>query len=236
MPQKISCKVVEVIQHGDHVYSVLLRPSTPAPRFLPGQFLHLTLDAFRPGDFWPDSRVFSIASPLSGRELLQITYAVKGRYTARMEKELHPEREVWIKLPYGEFIVDRQKDVCLLAGGTGITAFTAFLGELPAAHEHQVQLLYGARRPELLIYRSLAEETAERCGSVRVHFFAEQMNAEDARLIRGRVGIESIWKNLDAPQRFRYYVAGPPEMIRTLGDELKSKGIEACQIVIDAWE
>ena len=154
MPQRIACRVVEVVQHGDRVYSVLLHPATPAPRFLPGQFLHLALDGFQPGDFWPDSRVFSIASPPSDRELLRITYAVKGRYTTRMETELHPEREVWIKLPYGEFIVDREKDVCLLAGGTGMTAFTAFLGELPAGHKHQVELFYGARRPELLIYRS----------------------------------------------------------------------------------
>ena len=30
--------------------------------FKPGQFLHLALDAFEPGGFWPESRVFSIAS------------------------------------------------------------------------------------------------------------------------------------------------------------------------------
>jgi Na+-transporting NADH:ubiquinone oxidoreductase subunit NqrF len=88
----------------------------------------------------------------------------------------------------------------------------------------------------LLIYRSLAEETAARCGNVRAHLFTEQVSAEDARLVPGQVAIANIWKDLDEPQRFRYYIAGPPVMIRTLGDELRLKGVEACQIVIDAWE
>lgn len=236
MPQRISCSVVEVISHGDRVYSVLLRPKMRAPRFLPGQFLHLALDEFQPGDFWPDSRVFSIASPPMDRELLRITYAVKGGYTSRMEAELHAGREVWIKLPYGEFLVDRNKDVCLLAGGTGITAFTAFLSDLPAEHSRQVQLFYGARRSELLIYRSLAEEAAGRSGNTQVHFLSEQADSADDNLLRGRLEIERIWTLLNEPAIFTYYLAGPPAMIRILGEGLRAKGVEACRIVIDAWE
>ena len=40
-------------------------PNGRAPRFRPGQFLHLALDAYDPSGFWPDSRVFSIASRAS---------------------------------------------------------------------------------------------------------------------------------------------------------------------------
>jgi NAD(P)H-flavin reductase len=236
MPQRIQCNVVDVIPHGDRVYSVLLRPAMRAPRFLPGQFLHLALDGYKAGDFWPDSRVFSIASPPSDRELLRLTYAVKGAYTTRMETELHAGREVWIKLPYGEFLVDREKDVCLLAGGTGITAFTAFLGELPTDQPHQVQLFYGARRKELLIYRSLAEDTALRCGNAQVHLLSEQAEVADDRLLCGRIETELIWRLIDEPQKFTYYIAGPPEMIRTLTRDLRLRGTKACQIVIDAWE
>src|SRR5512137_1921961 len=105
MPQKLRCEVSEVIDHGERVYSVLLAPEKPAPRFLPGQFLHLALDPFRPGDFWPDSRVFSIANSPAERDRLRITYAVKGAFTARMEAELAAGREAWVKLPYGEFTI-----------------------------------------------------------------------------------------------------------------------------------
>ena len=38
-------------------------------------------------------------------------------------------------MPYGDFVIDGAADVVLFAGGTGITAFTAFLEDLtPATH------------------------------------------------------------------------------------------------------
>ena len=110
MPQKLHCKVVDLIDHGEHVYSVSLKPESPAPRFLAGQFLHLALDPYQPGDFWPESRPFSIASSPLDRSLLTFTYAVKGRFTTQMEAELRVGGEVWIKLPYGEFTISTDKD------------------------------------------------------------------------------------------------------------------------------
>ncbi|MDD1748298.1 MAG: FAD-dependent oxidoreductase, partial [Methanothrix sp.] len=136
MPQKLFCKVANIIDHGERVYSLILKPEGLVPRFLPGQFLHLALDKYAPGDFWPESRPFSIASPSTDRQQLRITYSVKGQFTGRMEVELHPGAEVWIKMPYGEFIINAKNDVCMLAGGTGITAFTAFLAGLTIEFPH----------------------------------------------------------------------------------------------------
>jgi ferredoxin-NADP reductase len=163
MPQKLRCEVSNVVDHGERVYSVLLKPERPAPRFSPGQFLHLALDPYRSGDFWPDSRVFSIASSPTERDGLRITYAVKGAFTTRMETELAEGREVWVKLPYGEFTIAGDADVCLIAGGTGITAFTAFLAGLQAENRQQIDLFYGARQPGLLVYRPLVQEAATSC-------------------------------------------------------------------------
>ena len=74
--------------------------------------------------------MFSIASSPRERDRLTITYAVKGAFTTRMERELAVGREVWVKLPYGEFVIDPTRDAVLFAGGTGVTAFTAFLQSL----------------------------------------------------------------------------------------------------------
>ena len=63
MAQKLNCVVEQVIDHGERVYTLALRPERPVPRFRPGQFLHLALDPYDPSGFWPESRVFSIASP-----------------------------------------------------------------------------------------------------------------------------------------------------------------------------
>ena len=149
-PQKLRCLINKITDHGDHVYTVDLAPERPVPRFKPGQFLHLALDDYDPSGFWPESRVFSIASSPAQRNNLKISYSVRGRYTARMENELNSGRTVWVKLPYGDFVIRDANNVALLAGGTGITAFIAFIDGLTNEFHNNIFLAYGARKPEVL--------------------------------------------------------------------------------------
>ncbi len=234
MPQKLRCRVEEIIDHGGQVYSLTLIPERVLPRFLPGQFLHLALDEYNPGDFWPESRIFSIASPASQRDRLRITYAVKGVFTRRMEKELIPDRQVWVKLPYGEFIVEADYDNCLLAGGTGITAFTAYLAGLDADQSHRVALFYGARKPDLLIYRPLVDAATAVCPKLDPFFLIEDGRAKGCEI--GRIDLERVWKALHDPADFIFYLSGPPAMLRSLSEGLALRGIPERKIRMDAWE
>jgi ferredoxin-NADP reductase len=234
MPQKLHCKLSKIIDHGERVYSLTLVPEHLLPRFLPGQFLHLALDDYNPGDFWPDSRIFSIASTPAERDLLRITYAVKGQFTTRMESELRPGAQVWVKMPYGEFIVSTGTSVCLLAGGTGVTAFTAFLVGLASDYPHPVYLFYGARRPDLLIYRALVESAAAKCPNLHPYFLAEEGEAPSC--IYGRINLEQIYKTLPDPQAIAYYLSGPPIMLKALSAALAERRIPANRIFNDAWE
>jgi ferredoxin-NADP reductase len=169
-PQKLRCRIQKITDHGDHVYTVDLAPERPLPRFKPGQFLHLTLDDYDPSGFWPESRVFSIASSPAQRNDLRISYSVKGRYTARMENELQEGRWVWVKLPYGDFVIRDAGNVALLAGGTGITAFIAFLENLMSEHPSMVYLVYGARNRNLLIYRDMIENQVSRITKLKTFY------------------------------------------------------------------
>lgn len=240
-PRKIRCCVQKVTDHGDRVYSIELKPERPVPAFLPGQFLHLALDEYDPSGFWPESRVFSIASDPKERERICIVYSVKGAYTARMESELAEGRGVWIKLPYGEFVVDACTDAVLLAGGTGITAFQAFIEELTAQHPHHVQLLYGARRPELLLGRKAIESKAQSVRQFRPFFFAESVqsapvpSSEGLDIHPGRINLDILTDCVTGESAI-YYLAGPPAMISALTLHLGQRGIPAGRIRIDAWE
>ena len=235
MPHKIRCLVTEILAHGEQIYSLFLKPEVPTPHFLPGQFLHLALDEYKPGDFWPDSRTFSIASSPAERQLLRITYAVKGNFTSRMEAELREGSQVWVKMPYGEFTISADRDVCLLAGGTGVTAFTAYLAGLDGTISRQVHLFYGARRPVLLIYRALVEAAALRCPNIHVHYFAEQ-DSDGTDCQPGWFEAERVFGSLLEPLSLTYYLAGPPDMIRTLTAGLRQCGLALEQIISDAWE
>jgi len=247
--QKLRCRVQKVTDHGDHVYTVDLAPEQSLPRFKPGQFLHLTLDDYDPGGFWPESRVFSIASSPAQRNELRISYSVRGKYTARMENELREGRILWIKMPYGEFVIQNSTDVVLLAGGTGITAFTAFLENITPDYPNQVYLAYGARNRSLLTYKVLLDDQVSRIEKLQAYYFIEHSCHQDKELqatsekkkpaspeIPGYVDIGSFWSSIKNPYDANFYISGPPAMNRSLSNELLQRGIQKTNIIIDAWE
>ena len=240
-PQKICCTIKKIEDHGDHVYTVNLTPERLLPRFKPGQFLHLTLGDYDPSSFWPESRVFSIASSQNYRNILKISYSVRGRYTGRMENELHEGMSVWVKLPYGDFVIQDANNVVLLAGGTGITAFIAYIDGLNNELNGNVFLAYGARKRELLLYRDLIDAKAEANDRFRSLYFLEDDDGDSNYLnpnefLIGCLSLEAIWNQLQEPQSATYYIAGPPVMIQSFTTKLLSKNIKQEQIKVDAWE
>lgn len=246
MPRKIRCTVAAITDHGGGVYTVDLTPAVPVPAFRPGQFLHLTVDDYDPAGFWPESRVFSIASSPKSRERLRLCYSVKGRYTARMAGELAPGRTVWVKLPYGEFVIDGTQDAVLVAGGTGLSAFTAFLENLEPDPVRRVFLAYGARTPSLLLFQDLLRARLETVPGFSVLFFAETPDPAFAeavaawprspRCLPGRLDAGIIVHEMNVGESRAVYLSGPPAMLTALTQELRAQGVPAGQIRIDAWE
>lgn len=248
IPRKIRCSVSSIVDHGGRVYTVELKPERPVPAFLPGQFLHLTVDDFDPAGFWPESRVFSIASSPTEPDRIRICYSVKGRYTQKMQRTLAVGRDVWIKLPYGDFIIQPKDEVILFAGGTGISAFTAFLLGLTAENQQPVTLVYGARRPELLLFQDLILEQFAKVLTLNVAFFAESASEalcekmaglrRSPACFSGRISLDSVFRPPLAATSptAAFYLAGPPLMIAALSADLRTRGANPEQIRIDAWE
>ena len=235
--QKLACRVERIVPHGGRAYTVALRPERPAPVFRPGQFLHLALDPYDATSFWPESRVFSIASSPMERNRLCITYSAVGRFTTRMEAELAIGGNVWVKMPYGDFVVTQTSDVVLFAGGTGVTAFTAFLEGLAPASSQSIHLAYGARTRDLLIYRDLVERSAHRLPLLDVSYFVEDGKGQaGGRETIGRVSVAAVWPKIGRPTAAEHYISGPPAMLRSVAQDLRGRGVSAKAIHIDAWE
>ena len=236
-PQKLRCQVLSIVPHNEHVYTVELVPHIPlAPRFKPGQFFHLALDPYDPAGFWPESRVFSIASSPRQRDKIKFTYSVKGRFTARMEKEIVAGRDVWVKMPYGEFFVKVNRPVVLLAGGTGITAFTAFLDDLVDSPPCPVTVFYGARQRDLLIYRHLVDRCTQNLTAFQAFYFLERLGLESPSELPGQISIASVWQRIPDSVNSSFYISGPPAMIKSLSTQLRDRGVNGESIHIDAWE
>jgi ferredoxin-NADP reductase len=239
--QKLACRITEIVEHGEHVYSLVLNPqNSQVPRFKAGQFLHLALDNYDPSGFWPESRVFSIASSPRDLNEVKITYSVRGRFTQRMENELTAGREVWVKMPYGDFLVEGGKNTVLFAGGTGITAFSAYLAGLadnPGEGAGAVAVFYGARDESLLVYRPLVEECREKLDAFKAVYFLENCprQCQDSEIV-GKISAGAAWHHIRQPLDAAYYVSGPPQMLQAVSTELRDRGVAAANIRIDAWE
>jgi ferredoxin-NADP reductase len=246
MPRKIRCTVERIIDHGGRVYTVDLAPAAPAPSFRPGQFLHLTVDDYDPAAFWPESRVFSIASSPNERRRLRICYSVKGRYTTRMEERLKVGSEVWTKLPYGDFVIEDAGDAVLIAGGTGISAFTAFVEALIPQPGRGVWLVYGARDPSLWLFRDLLLKQLANVPNFHLALFAETADGgwpkemmalpRPPRCLTGRISLDQVWTEAAEPAGKVFYLSGPPIMLTTLGQQLQARGVPPERIRTDAWE
>lgn len=238
--RKVRCAVQHIQSHGSQVYTLDLIPEKEVPSFHPGQFLHLALDAYDPSGFWPDSRAFSIASSPSNRNQIKISYSVKGKFTGRMETELHPGSEVWVKLPYGEFLVNDAEVVVLIAGGTGITAFSAFLEDLKPEKKQEIYLFYGARTENLLIYNKMLSQIGLKISNFHLFYALEIAPQTDALngfpIQRGQLAIEWIWERIPSPADAVFFLSGPPPMLNRFSIDLKSHLVPSQRILIDAWD
>jgi ferredoxin-NADP reductase len=240
-PVKLKCTVSSIINHDNQVATITMTPSRRLPNFQPGQFLHLALDAFDPTvGFWPESRVFSIASlPLDPD--ITIAYAVKGAFTKRMREELAVGKEVWIRLPYGHFSLAAQPDeeIILVAGGTGITPFIAFiLNELQRPSGMVFKLIYGVKKPGLFLFTDILTGAIDRLSGFKLFAFSEEIYDNKMRFFinKGSLSFDAIWQAANDPASATFYLSGPANMINSFKAGLKEKGINPEKIKIDEWE
>jgi len=238
-PRKVKAVVVGLKRYIDDITWYRLKPEFSC-RFKPGQFLHLALDSYDPSFNWPESRVFSIANA-PGKEFIDILVSPKGRFTQRMIKELNVGTQVWLKLPYGSFNFDSSidKNIVLIAGGTGITPFISFLEYLleNQIKYYSVNLFYGVRHPDLLIFENNIENYRQKIKEFYCKIFCEYINGtKHLETEQGVLPVQEILKqtsSLDTPE---YYLSGPKAMIESFESELRNQGISGESILYDRWE
>jgi len=98
-----------------------------------------------------------------------------------MERTLVVGREVWIKLPYGDFVIQPGRKTVLLAGGTGISAFSAFIESLTSESKQSVMLVYGARNPSFFLFQDMILQQFAKVPCFNVIFFTETADADFAQ-------------------------------------------------------
>jgi ferredoxin-NADP reductase len=227
LAKKYHCETVSVENPAKGVYTLEFASLNGQFKYRPGQFIHLALDEYDPSRAWPDSRCFSVqTSPQD--ETLKITYAVKGDFTKRMERELHAGKKIWIKLPYGDlFTQDHNvKRTIFIAGGTGITPFLSLFTDPSFAEYANPHLYMGFRNPALHFYQSELKKAQEINPTLHTTIFYQERD--------GIIDIEKIYGS--NPDAGAFFISGPPERIRNFRQYLVAKGASDDKIKTDDWE
>lgn len=225
-PVKVLAKIEKIIMFAEGIYVVRLQVPKRATRFKAGQFLHLTLEGFDPSEgYWPESRVFSIVSK-PGDDFIEIVYSVKGVYTKKMEATLKEGMQVWLKLPYGEYIVEQHitegQHVVFIAGGTGISPFVPYLYQIQEqGTKHPLSIYYGIRDLDHFLYKTLLEE---------------MVPIADVKITEGVFDTEGISREVTRIKNAVCFISGPPGMIQAFQRQLGEYGFPSESIIIDAWE
>lgn len=209
------------------IYTVSFEFEKGGFKFKPGQFLHLTLDEYDPSAAWPESRCFSMqTSPQE--EIIKITYAVKGRYTARMEKELKAGSKIWIKLPFGDlFTLDHSLKNCVfIAGGTGITPFLSLFTDDTFNSYKNPSLYFGAKSKDYNLYSGALSQAGKINPGFKVNTIYEDSE--------GILDIEKIFN--ENRTLSTYFISGPPLMIKSFRIFLIAQKVDESRIKTDEWE
>ena len=240
VPRKTIATVTAIHDLDQGVYLLTLQVPRAFTRFKAGQFTHLTIDAYNPQDgFWPESRVFSLASEPGGEEI-RIVYSVKGRYTSKMRDTLKVGEQCWLKLPYGSFIIDDaaegSRPLILVAGGTGIAPYIPYLMQrAKGSSARETHLFYGIRDPSLLVFEEELNNVTQLTPDLSIHLYSE-LTAGDDRFRPGRIRMEDILAAAAARSNPIYYLSGPPAMIGLFKERLLEAEVPRDDIRIDEWE
>jgi NAD(P)H-flavin reductase len=220
------CHVRERRQDGPDVWTLEIALADDGPfHFAPGQFNMLT--AFGVGE-----AAISISGP-SGRGALIHTIRDVGPVSHALS-HLAPGDPIGLRGPFGmgwPMTSAEGADVVIVAGGLGLAPLRPVIYDI-LSHRHgfgAVTLLYGARRPEDILYRSEIDMwRLESDVEVKITVDHADMNW------RGHVGIVTghLARVRIDPSRTIAMICGPEVMMRFVAAALTERDLSARRIFL----
>jgi ferredoxin-NADP reductase len=202
-----------------------------------GQWFVITF----PGPTEPYTHHFSHSnSPLEPE--LEFTTRLRGSEFKNALSTLPLGAQVELEGPYGAFTLpDEPEQVAFIAGGIGITCVRSilrYLADRQGAPEHaprSIVLLFANRSEDAIPFREELEQLEARLHALRVVHVISQPG-ENWQGYRGHVDREVLNRELYRPQRWIYYVSGPPTFGKSIREQLIAWGADSGSIKVELFE
>ena len=224
-------------------------PETLKDRFNYKQGQYLTLKSTLHGE--EIRRAYSMcSSPLDNHIAVTVKRVEGGKMSVYINSELKAGHQMEVMEPEGRFFTsldpDQRKDYYLFGAGSGITPLMSIIRTiLEKEPQSTVNLLYGNRNEESIIFRNQLDELARQYSD---QFFVEHILSQPARQKAGgmlgflkkgqvswegkvgRIGNTQVNEFLEKhPRRAKeaeYFICGPGDMIDTAKASLIAHGID----------
>jgi CDP-4-dehydro-6-deoxyglucose reductase len=236
LPRRVlPLKVTDLERLAPDVMRLILTPPRAQPlAWLAGQYLDVLLPGGR-------RRAYSIAyAPHLGPALeLHIRHVAGGDFTHRVFTELKSGDLLRIEGPLGTFVPREHSERPLLfvAGGTGFAPVKALIEHfLHLGTLRPMRLYWGARAPEELYLRALAESWAATTPALRfVPVVSDAERIGDSGLRTGFVH-EAVLEDLPDLSAFDVYMSGPPALIDAGRRSFVDAGLPEEQLYYDSFD
>lgn len=212
-PKRMKLRAVEVVQATPTAKTFTFeRIDELLPPFRPGQYINAFVDV----DGVQTSRPYSIASA-PGSNYLELTVRDKpGGFVAPfLLDEIQAGDELETSGPAGQFYHEPLIDgdnLVFLAGGSGITPFMSMIRETYAGRASEqsvnIQLLYGSRTPDDVIYGSELADLAAKHSNFRYSLIISEPPPGYVGLT-GLLDIDLIREQVGDVDGKTFYICGP---------------------------
>lgn len=207
--------------------------------YYPGQYAAI---AFKRGYQITPARCFSLTSSPHDGSFIQFSIRVGGQFT-HMVQTAKPDQEVYVRGPYGGFVINHQihKDLVFIAGGIGIAPFMSMLRFAAATHDQTpMVLLYGLQSQEDIPFHAEIQRLKMHLPNLRVVYAVSrgetnrianqevQTGRINDNMLRSQLGNNVIGKTV--------FICGPPAFMNVLAQSCKTLGIPKSHIITEAFK
>jgi hypothetical protein len=220
MSHKVKIQEIGFITHN------VLQIQTQKPadyNFTPGQATEVALDK----EGWRDEkRPFTFTS-LPGDGYLQFTIKVYPKHdgVTDMLQTLEQGDNLLLEDPWGA--ISFQGPGVFIAGGAGVTPFIAIIKELAQKNELSgIKLLFGNKRERDIILQSQFERWL---GKDFINILSDE---HSSKFSHGHIDTEFLKEHINSTDG-KFYLCGPPPMMKSLQSDLQELGISKGQLVAE---
>ncbi len=212
MSQRFSSRLIKKEKVAKNTYSFYFEKGHF--KFLPGQYLRMTLDIKNP-DERGSSRFFTISSSPLEKYLVITTRIIRSTFKKRLFA-LEEGEEVTLFGPLGKFILE-EKDLSpkvFISAGMGITPFHSMISYANKKKlKIPISLIASFSNGLEMIFGSELTQISKENKFIKVNFTIRKLTAEILR------------KQIDN-KAFDFLIVGPPGMVEQIKEILVSIGVE----------